>query len=370
MFGFVAGGSTAKGNYLYWGDGSDGTETWSGHVTKQGVYQFGKLIIADDAIVAAGNHPSGSNYPLDNGLVIFANQEIIIGDNVEIIAQRNSDSWRNSSSATSPQSVPTTDYGWNYGAGGGGCGMDGDISSTIYDGGDGNVPEWYRTENKGADWLTSSVLYEGVYEARSEGGGGRVDANAYNGDDSQNTAPSLETILKNNFQYTYRTVSGRDDFPVVKGGNGGDGGFSGNNGGKGGGTILLIAPKITFGSNVQLNAYGTTNGHASDGGSDATSPQPDMTDIQYWSTQLNGTGDYLGADEGGTGAGGGGGGGLVGVIYYTKTGTYTADVHGGFGGFGGQAAIGFSGGNGGQGGDGVAIDGQRPSLNTVDINWT
>jgi len=77
MFGFVAGGAPHP---TRWGNGSDGDATWSGTTTQSGVFQFRTLTISDNALIKCGN----SNV-IKNGVVIFANKEIIIGNNVEFI---------------------------------------------------------------------------------------------------------------------------------------------------------------------------------------------------------------------------------------------------------------------------------------------
>lgn len=361
MFGFVAGGSPPP---TRWGNGSDGDATWSGTVTKSGVFQFRTLTISDNALIKCGD--SGV---IKNGVVIFANKEIIIGNDVEFIAQPNSDAYRELTSWTSTGA--TGGYGFTGGGGGGGGGSNYNACHGE-NGSSGNDPAIYHTTGHGTSY---SDLLDSLGTA-ADGGLGENNTAGLIGDEGY--SPN-STIITDNFGFTLATVNGYDDFPVVKGGDGGSGGRSNTYyqsgdgegesycqydtyavgiGGSGGGMILLIAPKITFGTNVALNAYGNRHGEGDDG------TYGDK--FGNYSQNLNGS-SVSGRDQG-TGGGGAGGGGLVAVVYWQKTGSYTADVASGYGGQG-KTGDGNEGGNGGSGGDGVALDGQRP-LQIGGITWS
>lgn len=339
MFGFVAGGSPPP---TRWGNGSDGDAVWSSTSTQTGIKQYKTLTISDNALVKIG-----TTGLLENGLVVFANREIIIGDNVELTAQPNSDSYRESTSWKAAGADNTDVYGWNGGGGGGTygtncCGNGAD---------DGNDPAFYYTTGLATSYGT---LIADAGGAASQG------ANYCNrsGGDGSAGASAQSSWITDNFGFTLDTVSGRDNFPVVHGGDGGNGGRTSScgesvtegYGGTGGGMILLIAPKITFGSSVLLNAYGCTRDEG--GGVDGAANK-------------NMSGNRNG--DGGSGAGGAGGGGLVAVVYDTKVGSYTADASGGIGGL--SPAGGNRGGAGGNGGDGVTLDGQRGYM-AGDITWS
>lgn len=348
MFGFVAGGAPHP---TRWGDGSDGDDTWSGTLTKQGVYQFKTLTISASAVIKAGT--SGL---MKNGLVVFANRAINIGNDVEIIAQPNSDTYRGSTSWRASGADTTETHAWTGGGGGGGFGT----NCAGYGGLAGNDPQFYYTTDRGTVYGSSIV----DYGAAASGGAGGNNSGGHAGTGG---ASAVSTDITNNFGFTLATVSGRDDFPVVFGGDGGEGGNEsycgetqdGGNGGTGGGMILLIAPTVTFGTSVTLNAYGCTRDEG--GGSNCGFGG-------FWK---NMGGRTLG--DGGSGGGGGGGGGLVAVVYNAKTGSYTADVSGGEGGYGYGKDSSCTGSNrggwGGSGGDGVALDGSRGYL-AGNINWS
>lgn len=361
MFGFVAGGSPPP---TRWGNGSDGDATWSGTVTKSGVFQFRTLTISDNALIKCGD--SGV---IKNGVVIFANQEIIIGNDVEFIAQPNSDVYRELTSWTSTGA--TGGYGFTGGGGGGGGGSNyGNCAGET--GSSGSDPAIYHTTGHGTSY---SDLLDALGTA-ADGGTGGANTSGLIGDEGY--SPN-STIITDNFGFTLATVNGYDDFPVVKGGDGGSGGRSNTYyqsgdgegesycqydsitvgiGGSGGGMIQLIAPKITFGTGVTLNAYGNRHGEGSDG----VYTTSNSTGEQLQNLNGEGNGDQ------GSGGGGAGGGGLVAVVYWEKTGSYTADVASGYGGVG-KTDDGNKGGNGGAGGNGVALDGQRP-LQIGDITWS
>jgi len=348
VFGFVAGGAPHP---TRWGNGSDGDATWSGTVTKQGIYQFKTLTISASAVVKCGT--SGL---MQNGLVVFANRAINIGNSVEINAQPNSDTYQGSSSWQATGADTTDTHAWTGGAGGGGYGTNcsGDPGLA------GNNPQFYYTTTQGTVYGSSIVDYGG---AAAGGAGG----NNSGGVIGSSGVSAVSTDITNNFGFTLATVSGHDDFPVVFGGDGGQGGGAsscsevkaGGNGGTGGGMILLIAPTVTFGTSVTLNAYGCTRNEG--GGSNCG------TGAGAWK---NMGGNELG--DGGSGGGGGGGGGLVAVIYNAKTGSYTSDVSGGVGGYGyghgGSCGGGNHGGYGGTGGNGVSVEGSRGYM-AGGITW-
>jgi len=361
MFGFVAGGAPHP---TRWGNGSDGDATWSGTTTQSGVFQFRTLTISDNALIKCGD----SNV-IKNGVVIFANKEIIIGNNVEFNAQPNSDAYRELASWTSTGA--TGGYGFTGGGGGGGGGSNyGSCAGET--GSSGSDPVIYYTTGHGTSY---SDLLDNLGTAADGGTGGANTAGLIG---TAGYSPN-STIITDNYGFTLATVNGYDDFPVVKGGDGGNGGrsntsYSGDGegipdycqydtqgvgtGGSGGGMILLVAPKITFGTSVTLNAYGNRFGEGDDG--TYTTSNSSGNALQ----NLNGKGN---GDQG-SGGGGAGGGGLVAVVYNTKTGSYTADVASGYGGVG-KTNDGNKGGNGGSGGAGVALDGQRSYL-TGSITWS
>jgi hypothetical protein len=349
MFGFVAGGSPHP---TRWGDGSDGDATWSGTTTQTGIKQYKTLTIADSSVIKVGSVDL-----LQNGLVVFANREIIIGNSVEINAQPNSNTYRESTSWTSSGGDRISDaYGWNGGGGGGAYGTNCTGDGTQHTG---NDPAFYYTTGNGTSYGSliadaGSAAAAGVNRSNTSGGNGASGASAQS------------SWITNNFGFTLATVSGHDDFPVVHGGDGGQGGSGSTcdeyqtpgSGGTGGGMILLIAPKITFGTGVELNAYGNRFGEGNDG--TYTTSNSGGNALQ----NLNGKG--LG--DGGSGGGGAGGGGLVAVVYDTKTGSYTADAASGYGGVG-KTNDGNKGGNGGSGGAGVTLEGQRGYM-AGSITWS
>jgi hypothetical protein len=341
MFGFVAGGSPHP---TRWGDGSDGDATWSGTTTQTGIKQYKTLTIADSSVIKVGSVDL-----LQNGLVVFANREIIIGNSVEINAQPNSNTYRESTSWRSEGGDRVDDTrGWNGGGGGGSYGTNCCGSGDQHTG---NDPAFYYTTGSGTSYGSliadaGSAAAKGVDRCNTSGGNGSSGASAQS------------SWITDNFGFTLATVSSRDDFPVVHGGDGGQGGqystcseyVSGGRGGTGGGMILLVAPKITFGTGVELNAYGNTRDEG--GGANGASGK-NMAGYR------NG--------DGGSGAGGAGGGGLVAVVYNAKTGTYTADASGGVGGL--SPSGGNRGGSGGNGGAGVTLDGQRGYM-AGSITWS
>jgi len=344
MFGPVLGGSPTPSR---WGNGVDGAATWSGAVTKAGLYQFTELTISDSSLIKVGT--SGL---YKNGLVVFASRAITIGNSVEFNAQPNSNTYKGTSSWTSSGYDTSDVHCFSGGGGGGGYGT----NCSGYSGLVGNDPAIYYTTSLGTVW--GNVLNTDGTPAT--GGSGFGNSAGHSGGAGYTVSSS---IITNNFGFTTATISGHDDFPVVRGGDGGRGGNQSNceeyqtegAGGTGGGMILLIAPKITFGSGVVLNAYGNTRGEGDDGCSSANK---------------NMNGATLG--DGGSGGGGGGGGGLIVVIYNTATGSYTTNVAGGTGGYGlgkhGHCNGGNRGGWGGTGGNGIALKGSRGYL-TGNISW-
>jgi len=337
MFGFVAGGSPSPSR---WGDGSDGDATWSGTSTQTGIKQYKTLTISDDAIIKVD-----TTGIMRNGIVIFANKEIIIGNNVEFNAQPNSNTWRGSVWTSSGADTADT-YAFTGGGGGGGYGTNGTGEAGFI----GNDPALYYTTSSGTAY-GSLITADGTAAAGGAGGSnssGGTGATGYS---------VVSTNITDNFTFTNATIDGHDDFPVVHGGDGGQGGDNDNiggsatagQGGTGGGMIILIAPKITFGTGVELNAYGSTR---NEGGGDDCSAGDNMAGYRY--------------GDGGSGAGGAGGGGLVSVVYWQKTGTYTANTTGGTGGC--SPAGGNRGGYGGNGGNGLTLDGQRGYM-AGSITW-
>ena len=64
---------------LRWGSGEDGSATWSGQLQRSGVYQFTTLNISSNTFI---NITTSGNFK--NGLVIFATNRVVIGDDVVI----------------------------------------------------------------------------------------------------------------------------------------------------------------------------------------------------------------------------------------------------------------------------------------------
>lgn len=355
MFGFVAGGSPPPER---WGSSSVEAD-WSGTVTKSGIYEFKKLTIADDTLVKVG-----STGVMRNGIVIFASQEIIIGDNVEFLAQPNSDNYLEATTWRS-SGADTTRIGYNGGGGGGGFGCNGTGGAGFA----GNDPVVYLTKNQGTEW--GDVLDELTLLTVAEGGAGGRNRSGYPGQTGGSFTNQF--LIKDNYTFTkgenpYHPT--HDDFPVLAGGDGGGGGDTcgstdyndGGSGGTGGGMIQLIAPKITFGTNTKLNAYGNAFNAGTTTTNDGVYNNYSLRN-SYKLRNLNGTSH----GDGGSGGGGAGGGGFVSIIYWQKVGDYTANVSGGYGGDG-KTGDGNIGGDGGAGGAGIALEGQR-NLLSGEIEW-
>jgi len=106
---------------------------------------------------------------------------------------------------------------------------------------------------------------------------------------------------------------------------GGTGGYGGNggDGGNGGGSIILVAPTITFGTNASITCLGVAGDNGLNGGVGGNSGGAGGTGGSSGGAATNGAN----ATNGGNGAGGGGGGGgavgengkngFVGIIGYT-----------------------------------------------------
>ena len=379
-----------------WGDGRDGTVTWSNtdHLTngnwytkngsnqfinhaskrthKKGVYQFDKLTISDGTHVEVDE--AGTAVP--QRLVIFARKEIIIGNNVLINAGRNN--WERRSNdyrANAGNFGGTVSYGTGGGGGGGGGANDGRYgeygqSATPYD------IILYHNKNGGVNRGNS------YYNPSGSTGGGTAWA-GYNsrGENGKSGWPQ-NTSQKNGIKNRIAEIFGfsnkkgkhgseSDDFPMWQGGKGGRGGrahFGGRvtpdwavedygYGGRGGGTIILVAPKITVGTGLKISIQGNTQGNGNGNSRHAGNKQNQKL------KNMNGT--HNGADYG-SGGGGGGGGGFFGIVSAPGglSGWSDSVVVGDGATYGGKGKTdeGNIGGDGGRGGKGIIMRGEKPVI--------
>ena len=383
-----------------WGDGRDGTDTWSNNtylgdgdwyatnssgqyinhaskrIHKNGVYQFEKLTISTGTHVEVLE--AGTAVP--QRLVIFARKEIIIGNNVLINAGRNN--WERRSNdyrAFSGNFSGTVSYGSGGGGGGGGGANDGGYgeygqSAEPYD------IVLYHNKNGGVNRGNS------YYNPAGSTGGGEAWA-GYNsrGANGKSGWPQ-NSFDKNGIKNKVAEIFGfsnkkgkhgseSDDFPMWQGGKGGRGGramyYGGRGrvadwivndygyGGRGGGTIILVAPKITVGSGLKISIQGNTHGNARFAGNKQNQKLKNM----------NGT--HTGGDYGSAG-GGGGGGGFFGIVSAPAglSGWSDSVVVGDGATYGGLGKTdeGNIGGTGGRGGSGIIMRGEKPIL-AGNIIW-
>lgn len=392
-----------------WGDGRDGDVTWSNdtnmgsgnwydnswsskRIYKDGFKQFNTLTIESGTHVEL--HSRSISVP--RRLIIFCRKELIIGNNVLINAGANNFYRQSTDYRAFGSNYPHGGNGLNVGTGGGGGGGGGaDRGNTGETGSGGQDPRIHYTLNRGSS-RGGAYLDPGDATA---GGGGRGGGNRY-GDSGGSGWPRNvgdEREIKNKiaatFGFTTRAVAGRlgagvDDFPLWiggRGGNGGDGGDysskfqDGGYGGRGGGSVIIVAPKITIGSNFVISIAGNTrnNGHpGADPGDKRSRVHKGMNGSEW--------------GDGGSGGGGAGGGGFCGIVYghndgklgegaitIQRNGTTPSDlgtlgnyIHGdshSYGGLG-KTYYGNIGGTGGYGGEGIYMVG-RKGMNHGPIYW-
>lgn len=395
-----------------WGDGRDGDVTWSNDITgggrgnwynnawlskrthKNGFFQFDKLTIE------SGTHVEVTSQSLSvpRRLIIFCRKELVVGSNVLINAGANNFYRQSDDYRAFGSNYTDGGNGLNVGTGGGGGGGGGaDRGHTGEDGYTGQDPRMHYTLNRGSS-RGAGYLDPGDASG-GEAGAGRRNRFGENGGSGWPRNVSDEQEIKNQiariFGFTTRAVTGRlgagvDDFPLWIGGRGGNGGrggdygsafVNGGHGGRGGGSVIIVAPKVTFGSNFIISIAGNTrnNGHP---GADPK----DGNNNDRAHKGMNGRGN----GDGGSAGGGAGGGGFCGIVYghndgklgsgaitIQRNGTTPAnlgtlgdyirgDSHA-YGGYG-KTGRGNRGGGGGYGGEGIYMVG-RKGMNHGPIYW-
>lgn len=365
-----------NGNW-YAKDGSGYYTThWSKRVYRGGLYQ------ADTITIPNGTHietHTPDSHAVPRKLILFARKEIIIGTNVLINAGVNN-FYRQSSNWKAFDGNYTGTLAQGTGGGGGGGGGSNNGSRVGGTGGNGSDPALWFTKNRGV--TRGSAYYNPGSAVGGKGNVGRSNGPGRHGGAGWPSSNGHKNGIKNEiakrFGFTTRTNTnkgdGVDDFPLWIGGMGGDGGeggrhsnnrfTTGGNGGRGGGSVILVAPKITIASgHLNISIAGNTRGNGCD-----NNRHKDGWHRNYYHRNMNGASGNKW--DGGSGAGGAGGGGFCGIV--TTPGGLTGGiiVNGLGASTGGQGKThwGNRGGDGGNGGAGVYMIGEKPLI-SGPIQW-
>lgn len=365
---------------LRWGSGEDGSATWSGNITKSGVYQFTTLNITQNTLV---NITTSGNFK--NGLVIFATNRVIIGDDVVINSSPGTNRYRYHvlGDTDGIWKASHADITWAYSFTGGGGGGAGGCNCCAENGQAGNNPSLYYSQNLGNNF--TNVAFNpggsasgGIRDCNALGGNGGDASSLSNGSKSNDFIKANYNFTAGKHKQSDGTIIDRDDFPITSGGDGGRGGYQTSsylsnrgNGGQGAGMIQIIAPRIEFGQRVLLYARGQSR-----------EPAIDLSGTEQWAPTEPGFGGQgaggsnfglanhgMNAQrqgDGGGGAGGAGGGGLVALVYSKRIGDPTIRVYTAQPGM--TAGGGNRGGRGGFGAFGLMLMGKR-NVNSGPITW-
>lgn len=345
IYDLTSGGGSGGSGEIYYGASTEDltlTEntTWAGELggNNQGIFEYNNLTINSGVTLTVnGNH-----------MVIYASGSVTINGTINMVRNEGNtgvgtafmDSVNgyetNTRSATGARYQNAGGIAISAGGGGGG----GSGNSTCDGGFSGDACK---------NFMTNAVLHSG-------GGGGYGGANSGGTSGSAGAAMSsasqttLRNLLEANFGWntpifsaianpTYSNGLGRDqvqlsqalDLPILMGGNGGPGGqsqdyggYTAGKGGLGGGMVMILSPRITFGTNGLIKANGQTG----------------KTGTSGW---------FMG------GPGGGGGGGFIALISPSIIGRTDAklQVNGGAGGYNSSAGWSGSRNRGGNGGTGL-----------------
>lgn len=312
-------------------------DEWAGNLTRNGLGLFTfKNLTIDQGITLTITNDYG---------IIYA-EEMVINGNITLNRSTGS-----SSSNTTFTSVPYPSRRSNQTARNARYENVSNISCSAGGGGGGG------TGNRKCDGGTAGdhcLFFDGTTrQLGGAGGAGGNDSRGRDGEHGEDVSSSVQTeftdFLNNNYNWNVTstlvvsnlfyqdrialeksTVSDSLDIPILFGGNGGAGGVgddpTAGNGGLGGGNLILIAPKITFGSSALVSARGN-----------------------------NGLKGNKALHMGGPG--GGGGGGIISIASADLSidTAVNCDVSGGTGGYNNDAGWVGSRNRGGDGGSGMII---------------